>query len=142
MDYGALTDLALKAKPFLAVINPDEKMFFRPGSITDNIIEFCNRTSQPKPQDTGEFARVILEGLALRYRNSIRDLEMVTGEEIRTIHLIGGGSRNHLLCQFTADATQKTVIAGPSEATGAANILLTGNGFGPNLGSKRIKAGC
>ncbi len=139
MDYAILTELASKAKPFCAVINPDEKMFFRPGRISENIIDFCNRTGQSKPQNTGEFARVILEGLALRYRNSIRDLEMVTGEEIKTINLIGGGSRNQPLCQFTADATQKIVVAGPGEATGTANILLQAMALGQISGLKELR---
>ena len=82
------------------------------------------RTGQPAPADEGAFVRCALESLALKYRWTIERLESILGTTIRTIHVVGGGSRNALLCQFTADACGRPVHAGPVEATAAGNVLL------------------
>jgi len=139
MDYATLTELAAKEKTFVAIINPDDSRFFHPGRITEKIKGFCIESHQQLPENIGSIARTILEGLALRYKNSIRDLELVSGKRIEKIHIIGGGSRNRLLCQFTADATQKIVIAGPAEATGAANILLQSMALGDIADLKQLR---
>jgi len=88
------------------------------------IAEFCKRTGQSPPQTEGAFARCALESLALKYRWTIERLERILGTTIRTIHVVGGGTRNRLLCQFTADACGRPVHAGPIEATAIGNILL------------------
>jgi rhamnulokinase len=92
--------------------------------MTDAIDRFCARTDQPPPASPGAYARTILDSLALKYRLVIRDLETVTGQRISAIRVIGGGSRNRVLNQFTADATGRRVIAGPVEATAIGNIAV------------------
>src|SRR5664279_2287707 len=80
--------------------------------------------------EVGEFARAILESLALRYRNVVENLESLAGRKIEIIHIVGGGSRNALLNQFVADCTGRRVVAGPSEATAIGNILVQAMGAG------------
>jgi len=88
------------------------------------IVEFCKRTNQTPPSSHGEFVRCCLDSLALTYRRTLEGLEDVLGKKIPTIHVVGGGCRNELLNQATADACNRTVIAGPVEATAAGNILV------------------
>jgi rhamnulokinase len=88
------------------------------------IAEFCKQTSQPVPSSPGEFVRIALDSLALAYRHTLEGLEDVLGRKIGTIHIVGGGSRNELLNQSSADACARPVIAGPIEATAIGNILV------------------
>jgi rhamnulokinase len=85
---------------------------------------YCVRTKQVPPIDEGAMVRCCLESLALKYRWTIERLESILGTTIKTIHVVGGGSKNTLLCQFTADACNRPVHAGPVEATAIGNILL------------------
>jgi sugar (pentulose or hexulose) kinase len=123
-DYSTITKLATDAKPFLAMIDPDDSLFFSPGSMPERICDYCRRTRQAVPQTEGEIARVILESIALKYHLTLERLEDVMGARLEPVHIIGGGSRNALLNQFTADATRRPVIAGPEEATTVGNILM------------------
>ena len=123
-SYADLTDMASGAAPFTALLDPDAAEFTKPGAMTARIAAFCRRTGQTEPPDPAAAVRALLEGLALRYRKSVTDLEILTGRPTQLIHILGGGSRNRLLCQFTADATRCPVLAGPAEATAAANVLL------------------
>ena len=123
-SYAELTQMAAQARPFAAIINPDDSAFFHPGEMTARIADYCQSTGQELPATPGSLVRSLLEGLALRYRQGIEDLERLTGRPTKTIHILGGGSRNALLCQFTADAAGKPVLAGPAEATATATILL------------------
>jgi rhamnulokinase len=91
---------------------------------------FCTRTGQTPPADEGAFVRCALESLALRYRWTVERLEEVSGTKIRAIHIVGGGSKNALLNQFTADACGRPVHAGPVEATAAGNVLVQALGRG------------
>jgi rhamnulokinase len=84
---------------------------------------FCHETGQPEPQTRGEIVRCIFESLALEYRRVAEQLDTLLGRRVPTIHIIGGGSRNRMLDQFTANATDRTVVAGPVEATALGNIL-------------------
>jgi rhamnulokinase len=97
-------------------------LFLNPSDMTDAMDRFCRKTDQPIPEGPGAYVRTVLESLALKYYLVIRDLETLTGEPIERIRVIGGGSRNHLLNQFTADATGKQVLAGPAEAAVLGNI--------------------
>ena len=124
LSYPELLEAALAAKPFAAILDPDDPSFLSPGGMPAKIVEFCRRTGQPAPQDKGAVARVIFESLALTYRAVIEMLERILGRKLRTLHIVGGGSRNAVLCQFTADATGQEVIAGPEEATAIGNVLL------------------
>jgi sugar (pentulose or hexulose) kinase len=127
-SYEELVSLAAQAEPFAAVISPDA--FLEPGHMPERIADYCKRTGQRAPEGPGAICRTILESLALRYRQVLESLELLTGRRIETIHIVGGGSRNALLNQFAADATQRAVVAGPAEATAAGNVLVQAMGAG------------
>jgi rhamnulokinase len=101
-----------------------------PGDMPARIAEYCRRTKQTIPDEKGALVRCVLEGLALKYRFQIERLEAVLGKKIETLHIAGGGAQNLLLCQFTANATGKRVIAGPVEATALGNVLMQGLALG------------
>lgn len=123
-SYEELVAEAERARPFAALVNPDDTSFLAPGDMPARIAAFCQRTGQTPPADVGGFVRCAMESLALRYRWAVERLEAILGTTIRVIHIVGGGSRNASLCQFTADACGREVHAGPIEATAAGNVLL------------------
>ncbi|MFW5870988.1 MAG: rhamnulokinase [Verrucomicrobiota bacterium] len=123
MNYDTLTSLASGAKPFAAFIYPDWSGFAKPGDMPSRIKDFCRKTGQKAPGDTGSIVRTALEALALRYRSVLSNIEEIRGEKVDTIHIVGGGCLNTLLNQFAADATGKRVVAGPTEATATGNIM-------------------
>ena len=124
MSYTQMTQLAESAKPFATLIDPDDEVFLPPGDMPSRIVDYSKRTGQTRPSDAGGILRCILESLALKYRWVLEKLEAVRGREIDVIHIVGGGAQNQTLCQFTADATETTVIAGPTEATAVGNIAV------------------
>jgi len=124
LSYDEITRLASEAKPFLAVIDPDDNKFFHAGDMPERIQKYCADTNQTVPHTQGEIIRVVLEGIALKYRWVLERLEELTGKHLDPIHVIGGGTKNRLLNQFTGDATCRTVITGPVEATAIGNILM------------------
>ena len=124
VSYDALEGRAQTAAPFKTFIDPDAPEFQAPADMPAAIAAFCRRTGQTGPADPGASARVILESLALKYRFVKESLARVTGKPIERIYVVGGGSRNHLLNQFTADALNCTVVAGPVEATSIGNIIM------------------
>ena len=129
-EYYELVPKAEAARPFAALVNPDDPSFLAPGDMPSRIAAFCQRTGQTAPADEGSFVRCCLESLALRYRWCVERLEQVLGTKIHTIHIVGGGSKNVLLNQFTADATGRVVHAGPVEATAMGNVLIQAMGRG------------
>ncbi len=137
-SYEELAEMASKAAPFQALLNPDA--FLDPGHMPERIAAYCERTGQAKLTDEGSICRAVLEGLALRYRQVLVDLEGLTGRAIRTIHIVGGGSKNALLNQFVADATGRRVLAGPAEATAAGNVLTQALGAGEVSGLHEMRA--
>jgi rhamnulokinase len=122
--WDALLSLGEEAQRFRSFIHPDAPEFLNPGHMVDAIRNFCRRTGQPEPNGVGALVRCCLESLALNYRRVLDELETLTGRRVKTIRIVGGGSRNHLLCQFTADACRRPVVAGPVEATALGNVLL------------------
>ena len=124
MSYDEISQIAAHAEPFKALIDPDHHLFLASGDMPKRIVDFCKQTNQNLPSTKGEIVRSALESLALKYRWVLEKLEFVKGEAIDTIHIIGGGTQNKLLCQFTADATKRQVIAGPVEATSIGNLLV------------------
>ena len=124
MSYDEISQIAAQAEPFKALIDPDHHLFLASGDMPKRIVDFCKQTNQNLPLTKGEIVRSALESLALKYRWVLEKLEFVKGEAIDTIHIIGGGTQNKLLCQFTADATKRQVIAGPVEATSIGNLLV------------------
>jgi len=128
--YEQLTNLASQAEPLRSFVDPDDESFLAPESMPEALHAFCLRTGQPVPQTEGAFVRCALESLALKYRWVIECLETLTGTPIHILHIVGGGSQNRLLNQWTANATGREVIAGPIEATAAGNALLQATGLG------------
>jgi rhamnulokinase len=132
--YEELMVLAETAPPFTAFIDPDDERFLRPGDMPARVRAACRETNQPEPADHGQLVRVILESLALKYHMVLSQLEAVTGARVEVVHTVGGGSQNRLLCQMTADATGRLVLAGPVEATAIGNLIAQAIGLG-ELGS-------
>ena len=124
LTYEDLTRLAFENGPALAHISLNDARFLSPGGMPEKITAFCRETAQPPPITTGQFVRTILESLALTYAETLRQLEELVGRKFETLHIVGGGSRSHLLNQLAADATQLTVVTGPVEATAIGNILI------------------
>lgn len=138
-SYAHLTDLAKEAEPLRSLIAPDDPRFLAPGDMPLRIQQFCKETGQPLPATYGQFARCIFESLAMLYAIRLAELEILTGRSLRTLHIVGGGSRNSLLNQFAADATGRLVIAGPVEATAIGNVLVQSLAMGdiPDLATAR-----
>ena len=138
-DYRELMDMAAREVPFRHLVDPDNESFLRPPDMLMAISDFCSRAHQPSPQDPGAYVRTILESLALKYRLVLRNLEQVTGKPIEQIRIIGGGSKNRILNQMTADATGKRVLAGPVEATALGNIAvqILATGYAASLSEVR-----
>jgi rhamnulokinase len=124
LSYDDLTRMASAALPFSALVEPDDSTFLAPGDMPARLRDFCMRTGQPPPETQGAFVRCALESLALKYRWVVEKLEALTGRSITVIHIVGGGTKNRLLNQFTADATGRPVVTGPVEATAIGNILM------------------
>lgn len=122
-EWAELTNMAVRAKPLQCLVDLDHPMFVAPDNMVDSILQFCKQTGQPMPADEGAIARATLESLALRYRVCLDWLEQLLGYRLETIHIVGGGVQNTLLCQMTADACQRPVLAGPVEATALGNIV-------------------
>lgn len=122
--YNKLFELAIEEKPFISIINPDDQSFLNPPNMLIAIEEYCKNTEQAIPETQGQFVRCILESLALKYKFLIKKINEQIDEPIRVLHIIGGGSQNELLNQFTANALGISVIAGPVEATALGNILM------------------
>jgi rhamnulokinase len=125
LDYETLLAAAGDDRlAFTSLIDPDHHAFLNPADMPARIAEYCRSTSQPEPAGPAGYARAILESLALKYRVALEALESLTGRRVEQIRIVGGGSRNRLLNQFTADATGRTVLAGPVEATALGNIAM------------------
>jgi rhamnulokinase len=122
--WDDLLAAAERSTPFRSLVDPDDSAFLSPGNMPEALRAYCQRTSQASPQTEGEVVRCCLESLALRYRHVLVDLERLTGHRLDTIRVVGGGSRNRLLCQLTADACDRVVVSGPVEATALGNVLV------------------
>jgi len=130
LSYTEIADMARKAAPFAAHIDVDDRRFLAPGDMTPRIHEHLSRTGQRQIEDKGQIVRVVMESLALKYRGVMERIEDVVGHRVDVLHIVGGGIQNELLCQFTASALGKKVIAGPIEATAAGNILMQARAVG------------
>ena len=123
-SYPELIAEANACQAFRSLINPDDPCFANPADMENTIREYARKTGQPVPETRGQVVRCIFESLALRYRQVLENLRSLAPNPIDTLHVIGGGSRNDLLNQFTANAIGIPVVAGPSEATAMGNILM------------------
>jgi len=139
ITYAEIAEMAEQSIPFSAMIDPDYAGFYNPLDMPAAIETFCRHTNQSAPRSIGAIARTVLEGLAMKYRMVLDQLELLSGKKYNVIHIIGGGSQNTLLCQFTANATGRKVVTGPIEATATGNILMQAKGMGylENLAAMR-----
>ena len=128
--YAEAGQLAAAAQPLRSLVDPDYAEFLKPGDMPARIRAFCQRTDQPILERPDEIIRCVLESLALKYRMVLESLELTLGYSLGPIHIVGGGSQNVLLNQFTANATKRQVITGPVEATATGNILVQALGLG------------
>jgi rhamnulokinase len=129
-DYGELFGLAEAAPPLRSLVDPDDPRFLHPPDMPEAIAGFCRQTGQPVPETEGALVRCVLESLALKYNLVLGWIEELTGCRVEVIHVVGGGSRNALLNQFTAEACRRRVLAGPVEATVLGNLLIQARAFG------------
>jgi len=122
--YAELVDAASSAEPWRTFIHTDDPDFIPAGEMIARIQDFAKRTRQPVPETVGQIARCVLESLALQYANTFDLLERCSGLPMPAVHIVGGGSKNELLCQLTADVSGREVIAGPVEATTMGNAIV------------------
>ncbi|HPC77906.1 MAG TPA: FGGY-family carbohydrate kinase [bacterium] len=124
LSYNEIVRLAEESKPFKFFIDPDDSSFLNPPDMPSAIKDFCIKTGQGVPETRGEIARCIFESLAFRYKDVFETLKSLIKKDIDTLHIVGGGSQNTLLSQFTADALEVPVYTGPVEATAMGNIMV------------------
>ncbi|MCY3781463.1 MAG: FGGY-family carbohydrate kinase [Chloroflexi bacterium] len=123
-SFAQLTAMVEGAAPFKAFIEPDDPSFLPPGDMPARVIDYCRRTGQPALESDAEVMATVYVSLAYKYRYVLEQLISVTGRQVDVLHIIGGGSRNALLNQMTANATGRPVIAGPAEATATGNAIV------------------
>lgn len=137
--WEEILQLAAEARPFRSLLFPDASDFRVPASMPAAIQGYCRRSDQPVPESVGEIARACLESLCLRYRAVLEEIRQVTGRELRTIRVVGGGSQNRLLSRWTADACECPVVCGPVEASAMGNVMIQAvtTGYLPNVKAGR-----
>jgi rhamnulokinase len=123
-DLGRLLVAAEQVAPFTAVVDAEDRRFLPPGDMPARIAQACTETGQAPPQNEAETVRCILDSLALAYRRTVRRAAELSGKAVEVVHVVGGGARNGLLCQLTADACGVPVVAGPVEAAALGNVLV------------------
>ena len=121
---------AAAAEPLRTVVDINDPAFYSPGDMAARIDDAARATGQPRPRDVGEYVRCINDSLALAYRRAVRQAAELSGREVRVVHMVGGGTRNQLLCQLAADATGLPVLAGPAEGTALGNMVVAARGAG------------
>ena len=124
LSHPELQGSAMQVEAFHSIINPDDAQFANPDSMIDAIRQYCRKTQQPVPETPAEICRCIFDSLALRYKQVFQWMQEFAPFKIEVLHIIGGGSLNKYLNQFTANATGATVLAGPQEGTAIGNIML------------------
>jgi len=128
--YREIDALSETVEKFQFLIDPDDASFAHPGSMTKAIVAYCNHTNQKAPENHAEFIRCIFDSLALKYKKVLNDLQKIAPFQINKLHVIGGGSKNRLLNQLTANIIGIPVVAGPSEATAIGNVMMQAKGLG------------
>jgi rhamnulokinase len=125
---------AAAERPFAALVDPDDAAFLPPGDMPARLAEACRRTGQPAPASRPALVRCILDSLTLGHRRAVRDAQRLSGRDVDVVHIVGGGARNELLCQLTADACGLPVVAGPVEATAMGNAMVQARALGAVAG--------
>jgi rhamnulokinase len=129
-EFTELVALAESAPPLGALVDPNDPVFLAPGDMPQRIADWCRQTGQSVPDGPAAMVRCVLESLALAYRQTIELLTAACGISPPAVHIVGGGARNELLCQLTADATGLPVWAGPTEASEVGNLLVQAMALG------------
>ncbi|MEV5357620.1 rhamnulokinase family protein [Streptomyces sp. NPDC086081] len=129
-DLGGLLREASEAEALRSVVDAGDAAFLAPGRMPERIAEACRASGQPVPTTPGEVTRCILDSLALAHRKAVRDAQRLAGHPVDVVHIVGGGTRNALLCQLTADACGLPVVAGPTEAAALGNVLVQARAHG------------
>lgn len=124
LTFKDIDGYTVKAKPFQRFVNPDDPSFQTPGDMPARIRAYCEKTGQSLPREIGDYSLCVTESLAMTYRRAITEMEKVLGRRAETIHLVGGGVKDKLLCQFAANVMNRPVIAGPIEATAIGNVCM------------------
>lgn len=122
--YEEMSSIAKDSEPKRTVIDPDDLSFYNPVDMQEAIKNYCVKNNLIVPETKAQFVRCVLDSLAIKYSKMIKNIEYLTNREIEILHIVGGGSQNHLLNQLTADACKIPVIAGPVEATALGNVLV------------------
>lgn len=130
MEWPDIYHQAEQSSPFAAFIDPDDQSFYNPPNMANAIGDYCRRTNQKMPAGRGGILRLVYESLALKYRCISDDISKIAGQPTKVVHIVGGGSRNELLNQFTANAIGAPVSAGPVEATAVGNLMVQALGLG------------
>jgi len=138
-SYGELDKLAEQSASFMAFIDPDNDLFYSPGDMPEKVQQFCKQTGQAVPQTKGEIVRCIFESLALKYRWSFEKLEEILGYSLDVLHIVGGGIKNRMVNQFTANVLKKPVICGPVEATAIGNLMVQAMALGEVKNQEEIR---
>ncbi|MGW3146839.1 MULTISPECIES: rhamnulokinase [Streptomyces] len=129
-DLGGLLRAAAEVPALRSVVDAGDPAFLAPGRMPERIAEACRVTGQPVPHTPAEVTRCILDSLALAHRRAVEDAQRLAGHPVDVVHVVGGGTRNALLCQLTADACGLPVVAGPTEAAALGNVLVQARAHG------------
>lgn len=139
LSWRDMDDAAIASEPFACLIDPDDPSFMAPGDMPGRIREFCRKTGQKVPETMGAVVRCIFESLALRYRWTVECLDTIRGSKTQAIHIVGGGTKNEILCGFAADACNTVVHAGPVEATAIGNLAVQAIAAGELSGLEDVR---
>lgn len=130
MDWSEIANLAQNAPAFGSFVDPDDQRFYNPANMETAIVDFCKKTGQDVPADRGAYLRLVYESLALKYRMVNEQICSASGTETKVVNVVGGGSKNEMFNQLTADALGLTVMTGPEEATAVGNLMVQAMGLG------------
>ena len=129
-ELGGLLPEAAKVPALRSVVDAGDPAFLAPGRMPERIAEACRGSGQPVPGTPAEITRCILDSLALAHRRAVEDAQRLAGHPVDVVHVVGGGTRNELLCQLTADSCGLPVVAGPTEAAALGNVLVQARAHG------------
>ena len=139
-EFSQLVEFAKQSEPFYCFIDPDDEVFYSPGDMPTKIQQFCKNTGQKVPRARNQILRCVFESLALKYRWVIDRLEEIVGDkQIEKLYIVGGGTKNQLLNQLTADSLGRKVVCGPSEASAVGNLLVQIGALKKNISLNQMR---
>jgi rhamnulokinase len=130
LTFAEMQEMARLEKASVSYVDPEDPVFLAPGHMPDRIRAYCQQTGQRVPQTKAEMIRCVTESLAMKFKQTLDEIEFLINRKLDHIHMVGGGIQNKLLCQFTANATGSMVFAGPVEATAIGNIMMQAKAHG------------